>query len=60
MTDGTKLIQIRNPWGSEKYWGPWSDKDDRWTTDFKKEVGLVDEDDGLWWIDSDNYHSNFS
>ena len=60
LSDGTKLIQIRNPWGKEKYWGPWSDSDYRWTEDFKKEAGLVEEDDGLWWIDSDNYHSNFS
>jgi len=22
---GTKLVKIRNPWGSEKYMGPWSD-----------------------------------
>ena len=60
LSDGTKLIQIRNPWGSEKYWGPWSDRDDRWTEDFKKEAGLVVSDDGLWWIDAFNYHENFS
>jgi len=35
LSDGTKLIRIRNPWGSETYKGPFSDKgedDERWTT----------------------------
>jgi len=27
---------MRNPWGKEKYEGPWNDKDERWTAEFKK------------------------
>lgn len=33
-----KLIQMRNPWGAEKYVGPWSDEDDRWTDDLKAQI----------------------
>lgn len=31
LSDGTKLFKVRNPWGAEKYKGPWSDGDYRWT-----------------------------
>ena len=31
LGDGTKLVRIRNPWGSEYYKGPWSDQSDKWT-----------------------------
>ena len=27
---GEKLIRVRNPWGAEKYSGPWSDGDSNW------------------------------
>lgn len=30
-----KLVKMRNPWGSEKYHGDWSDKDPRWTAALK-------------------------
>lgn len=26
LSNGTRLIKVRNPWGSERYSGPWSDK----------------------------------
>lgn len=30
------LLKMRNPWGSEGYSGPWSDKDHaRWTVEMK-------------------------
>ena len=31
LDDGTKLLKIRNPWGSESYTGDWSDESDTWT-----------------------------
>lgn len=40
LTTGGKvehqLVKMRNPWGKERYDGPFSDKDSRWTEDFKK------------------------
>jgi hypothetical protein len=29
--NGTKLLKMRNPWGSEQYSGPWSDGSVEWT-----------------------------
>ena len=40
LSDGTRLIKCRNPWGSESYHGPWSDQSDKWTDAFKKEVNF--------------------
>lgn len=34
-----RLVQVRNPWSSEMYTGDFSDKSDKWTEDFKKQVG---------------------
>lgn len=31
LEDGPTLVKMRNPWSSEKYNGPWSDSDSRWT-----------------------------
>lgn len=38
LSDGTRLIQMRNPWGSEGWFGDWSDESDKWTDAFKAEV----------------------
>lgn len=61
LSDGTRLIRMRNPWGAETYIGPWSDDDQsRWTQQFKDEVGWVDEDDGAWFTTIEIFHTNFS
>ena len=39
LSDGTKLVQVRNPWGTEKYHGPWCDVCDEWTDTFKRQAG---------------------
>jgi len=31
-----RLVKARNPWGSERYKGKWSDKSSLWTTSTKK------------------------
>ena len=31
-----KLIKMRNPWGSEKYIGDWSDDSSLWTAEWRK------------------------
>lgn len=39
-----------NPWGSEKYNGPWNNNDSRWTPEYKRQVNLVVADDGIFWM----------
>lgn len=34
--DGQKLIQMRNPWGTNHYNGPWSENSSLWTADYRK------------------------
>lgn len=34
LSNGVKLAHVRNPWGKERYKGPWSDHDGQWTQDF--------------------------
>jgi len=51
-----RLIKMRNPWGRERYNGPWNDEDSQWTDDFKKQAGLsVDLNDGVFHIPLEDY-----
>ena len=34
LSNGQKLIMVRNPWGKEDYIGDWSDKSKLWTYAF--------------------------
>lgn len=41
-----RLVQIRNPWGIEKYHGAWSDKDERWSDELLAKVNHTLVNDG--------------
>lgn len=45
-----QLIKMRNPWGKERYDGPWSDNDKNWTDDFKKQAHLKVANDGIFFL----------
>ena len=50
---------MRNPWGkNEGFNGNWSDKSDSWTDAFKAEVDYFKNDDGIYFISAEDYHSN--
>lgn len=34
--NGHKVLKMRNPWSSERYNGPWSDNDSRWTPSLRR------------------------
>jgi len=44
-SDGQKLIKMRNPWGINKYTGPWSEKSALWTADYRKQAGGYETED---------------
>lgn len=39
LSNGVRLVKLRNPWGSERYTGPWSDNSDLWTDALRAEAG---------------------
>jgi calpain-15 len=53
------LIKIRNTWGSKEWSGDWSDDSDLWTDDLKEEIGLVEANDGIFFISADDFKKNF-
>lgn len=58
---GTKLVKIRNPWGSERYHGTWSDKDTKnWTEDAKKALNHQSNmNDGVFFMSIADYKTLF-
>ena len=53
------LIQLRNPWGEKEWTGDWSDRSPKWTDEYKKFFGYVNANDGIFWINVDDYMNNF-
>ena len=52
-----KLAKMRNPWNVEKYTGPWSDGDSKWTDELKKQVGLVKANDGIFFMPLEDFYN---
>lgn len=60
MADGTRLLLMRNPWGTEKYTGPWCDSCEEWTDERRSQVTEIGiEDDGLFYIPFDVFYTDF-
>ena len=53
--DGTKLIQVRNPWGSSEWTGAWSDGAEEWSEEALEELGYAFGDDGTFWMCVEDY-----
>lgn len=54
------IVKLRNPWGEFEWNGDWSDKSECWTPELKKQVNLVDHDDGSFWISMQDFKSKFN
>ena len=55
-----KLLRLRNPFGSEKYTGPYNDNDKiNWDETLKQKVRYVNDNDGTFFIDIDTYMQEF-
>ena len=50
-----QLLKIKNQWGTNEWIGDWSDDSLKWTSDFKKEVGFANKEDGVFWMSFDDY-----
>jgi hypothetical protein len=51
----TRLLKIRNPWGSNEWTGDWSDKSTKWTPEIKKLLNYDDSDDGTFWMSYEDF-----
>ena len=59
---GEVLVQLRNPWGGHEWQGAWCDSDPRWNSvpGLKEEMGQTDRDDGMFWMDIDDFGAQFT
>ena len=61
LPNGQKLLKIRNPWGQENYYGPYSDYGDLSDTDLDwlNDNGHphTKRDDGEFWIRSEDFYA---
>lgn len=58
-----KILRLRNPWGNEKEWnGAWCDKSQEWSMideKLKKELGLIFDNDGEFWMSFEDFVSYY-
>lgn len=51
----TRLLKIRNPWGTNEWTGDWSDKSPKWTPEMLKLLRNDEEDDGTFWMSYEDF-----
>lgn len=57
--NGERLVKVRNPWGSERYKGPWSDQDPKWTMNARQQLNHEKANDGAFYVPLSLYKSHF-
>ena len=55
-----KLVKVRNPWGVERYNGPWSDNSNMWTEEYEKQVDFKKGNDGVFFMPFSVFKQVFS
>lgn len=49
------MLKVRNPWGTNEWQGDWSDKSQKWTSEYKEMLKHDDSEDGTFWISYDDF-----
>lgn len=57
---GSKIILIRNPWGTVEWTGDWSSKSAKCTNKLKKEVKFNNSNDGSFWMNIKDFVRKFT
>ena len=62
LSDGTRLVKMQNPWGSEEYHGDWSDASALWDQNpgSKEEAGWKQRNDGVFFMSYEDYWNQCS
>ena len=50
---------MSNPWGKYEWKGKWSDSSDIWSEELKKQLNFQNKDDGIFWINIEDFTQNF-
>lgn len=58
LSNGARLVKLRNPWGKELYSCAYSDNSQRWTPELRREAGATEkaEDDGVFFMKIEDYY----
>lgn len=60
LSNGTRLVQVRNPWGRDSFNGDWSDTSPLWTDELAQEAGFTnDQQDGFIFLSIEDYYTQF-
>ena len=54
-----RVLKLRNPWGEGEWKGDWSDGSSKWTPELKKELNLVQANDGIFFIPFQDFQKYF-
>lgn len=55
------MVRIRNPWGVDRYTGPWCDGDSRWTAAYQAQVPYNNnQNDGYFFMNVNDFVNAFS
>lgn len=59
LSNGARLVQMRNPWGSERYKCDYSDSSPKWTAQLRMEAGatLQRKNDGVFFMTVEDFYS---
>lgn len=58
LSNGSRVVQVRNPWGKERYTCDWSDDSDLWTPELRREAGATAKnvDEGIFFMSIEDYY----
>lgn len=56
----TRLVKLRNPWGEKEWTGDWSDNSNRWTPELKEQLSVENKDDGIFFMQYEDFIKYFS
>ena len=57
LSNGQRLVKMRNPWGREMWNGAWSDSAPQWTPQFKQEVGFEANNEGTFFMSVEDLYT---